>query len=230
MVTKTSSTAIIKKKKWVPIIAPKWMDEQFLGETFVEENEQAVGKTITVSLGSLTGDPQRQSVNLKFSITKAETDHLKSELIEYQLTPTAVKRVARKGRKKIEDSFLAKSKDSKAVRVKYILMTKNRGKGSILASLQKKARELLAQEVLKITFEEFMNNIIIYKVQKALSQALKKIYPISAVEMKWVQLSDFQRGKLIEVKIEEAKPAEKKEENLEPIFEKAKEEAPTVEA
>lgn len=212
MATKTASAAIIKKKKWTPVIAPKWMNEALIGETHVEENEQAIGKTIVASLGSITGDPQKQFTNLKFKMVKAAPDHIQTELIEFQLTPTAVKKTARKGRAKVEDSILVKSKDDKAVRVKYILMTRGKAKGSILAALQKKARQLLANEVSKMSFDQFMNDLIFYKIQKSLSQGLRKIYPVSVAEIRWALLTTLKEGKLIEPTPEEAKPAEKKEE------------------
>ncbi|MEK6857817.1 MAG: hypothetical protein AABX39_04490 [Nanoarchaeota archaeon] len=229
MATKTAATALIKKKKWTPVIAPKWMDEALIGETHVENNEQAIGKTIVASLGSITGDPQKQFTNLKFKMVKAAPDHIQTELIEYQLTPTAVKKAARKGRAKIEDSLLAKSKDGQAVRIKYILMTRGKGRGSLLAALQKKARQWLANELSKMTFDQFMNDLIFYKIQKSLSQALRKIYPVSVAEVRWALLTTFKDGKLIEPTVEEAKPVEKKEEvvvdQVQEIIDQAKEAA-----
>lgn len=215
MATKTAATALIKKKKWTPVIAPKWMDEALIGETHVEENEQAIGKTIVASLGSITGDPQKQFTSLKFKMVKAAPDHIQTELIEYQLTPTAVKKTARKGRAKVEDSILVKTKDDKAVRVKYILMTRSKGRGSLLAALQKKARQWIANEISKMSFDQFMNDLIFYKIQKGLSQALRKIYPVSVAEVRWALLTTLKEGKLIEPTPEEVKKEEKKEEVVE---------------
>jgi len=50
---------VIKKKKWVPIQAPKLFNEQIIGESLVGEAQELVGRRATVSLMTLTGDPQK---------------------------------------------------------------------------------------------------------------------------------------------------------------------------
>ena len=53
--------AKVIKKEWYPILAPKIFQNTVLGETYVYEPEQMVGKGITKNLMNLTNDVKRQN-------------------------------------------------------------------------------------------------------------------------------------------------------------------------
>ena len=91
MVKAPAKAVIIKKKRWVAIIAPKLFNDQLLGESFVEEPANLVGRCVSVSLMVLTGDPQKQNVSVSFKIVGVQNDMVTTELTGYRLLPAAAK-------------------------------------------------------------------------------------------------------------------------------------------
>ncbi len=184
----TKAKLLIKKKIWVPIVGPEWSQEQYIGETHVVEPKQALGKTVVASLASLTGDSQKQQANLKFVINKVSAEKLGTDVVAYILSPSSVKRLVRRSKKKMDDSFIAQSQDGKKVRLKYVLIAKGKAKGSVTAALRRQAREFLAKETSSQSLDSLFQALIQHRVQKGLSMALKKTYPLAVAELRWVEL------------------------------------------
>ena len=93
------------KKKWVQIYAPKSLHDSFLGETYIGDFNDAIGKEITVSLMTLTGEPQKQSIMLSFKMIGSRNNTIVTDVIGYKMVPSAVRKTMRRGKEKIEDSL-----------------------------------------------------------------------------------------------------------------------------
>jgi len=92
----------VKKKIWVPIIAPRMFNEIVVGETPAESAQATVGKMITVNLMTLTGDARKQSVNTKLKIIEIKEGKAATKLMRYEVNPPAIKRLVRRNKERIE--------------------------------------------------------------------------------------------------------------------------------
>ncbi|MBI4918922.1 hypothetical protein HY837_03265, partial [archaeon] len=133
----------VVKKSWYDIDAPSSFGNQKIGKIFLEQPELAVGRKLTVSYANLSGDPQKQNINLKFKVTKAQNNALKTEVLGLELQSSSLRRLVRRGKTKAEDSFLAKTKDNFDIRVKPLLITRFKASGGVSNSLIVKVREFL---------------------------------------------------------------------------------------
>jgi len=79
----SKSAMLVKKKVWVPMIAPALFNNQPIGEMYLTEDANPVGRQVTVSLMTLTGDPQRQNIHISFKISKAENNQLLTTLVNW---------------------------------------------------------------------------------------------------------------------------------------------------
>ena len=104
--------AVKAKKKWLRVLALKPFNDHFIGETFVFNAEDAIGKKIKTSLMNLTNDPKRQNINLMFEITKKHGDCLGAEIIGYNLVASSIKRFVRRNCNRIDDSYSFRTKDN----------------------------------------------------------------------------------------------------------------------
>ncbi len=196
---KTAAKLLIKKKKWYEVVAPKYFGDYVIGECYLEEPSAGVGRRIVTSMMTITGEPQKQNVSLHFQLTNAENSKLIADITGYRIIPSAVRKMMRRGKSKIEDSFALKTADNVLVRVKPILITRNRGKGSILAALKKKEREFFAKNIPKQTFEALIKDILSQKIQHDLSAVLKKIYPVAVCEVRMFHIETVKKTKVLEV-------------------------------
>ncbi len=215
----------IRKKMWVSIVAPKLFSEQQIGETYVAEAKEALGKAITVSLMTLTNDTQRQNIHVSFKITEVAGTNLATSVTGYSILPSALRRLVRRERDKFEDSFTLVTKDGYKLRVKPFVVTRSRATAGVLAALMNQSRKQLSATVGKMTYEAFVKELIDHKIQRSTWDALKKIAPLSAYEIK--HMSIVGTGEPAPV-VEEA-PAEVTEEVKE-ATEEPKEEAVVAEA
>ena len=94
-----------------------------------------------------------------------------------------LRRVVRKGTDYVEDSFSAESKNAK-LRIKPLLITREKVSKKIRKVLREKAREELIKYVKSKDSEEIFEDILKGKFQKELSLKLKKIYPLSFCDIR----------------------------------------------
>lgn len=211
----------IKKKSWVTIIAPKMFSNQIIGETFVAEPEKKVGMTVSVSLSTLTGDMKRQSTHIIFKINNYSGGKLGTEIIGYEISPSAIKRMVRRDKEKLDHSFPAETADGRKIRLKWIMITKEDTKSSILSALRKSSQDFLVKEVKKMSYDDLVNDIISHKVQAVTKKHLTKVYPLQICEIRAMVIEGGEAGSAAEeVKAEEPKAAEETD-----VIEEAQEEA-----
>ncbi|MBN1175507.1 hypothetical protein JXA48_02590 [Candidatus Woesearchaeota archaeon] len=180
--------AKVKKKKWFPIYAPKSFGEVMLGESYVSEAEELNGKYITSNLSTITRSMRKQSVNVQFKVTSVVEGKGQTETVGYSLINAAVKRLVRRGRDKVSDSFLAKTSDKKILRFKPIIITNNHGTNSVQSALRLEARRLIREYAFTKTVEEIFKEVSDGKIQKTVKDACGKIFPIRGVDLKAVKL------------------------------------------
>ena len=176
-----------KKKKKSYLLIAKEFDNVEIGETLASEDNFVIGRTIEVSLAQLTNDPKMQNVKVKFKVKEIKEGKGYVELDNYSMVPTYIRRIVRPGREKIEDSFELKTKDDVKIRVKPLLITKAETQNSVLSSLIKKTRELLNDYCKKNDYNQFLFGLISHNIHKELRDSLKKIYPLSVVEIRLME-------------------------------------------
>ena len=224
---------VIKKKRWVPIKASKLFNEQVMGESFIGEPQELVGRTVTVSLMTLTGDPQKQTTSISFKIVGVEQNAATTEMIGYQLLPSSAKKLMRRNRNKIEDSFIVETADKRLIRIKPMIITRSKTGGGTLAALVKLQRAYLAKTISKMNLEDFVIDVVTKKIQHGLNQLLRRLYPVGVCEIRKMEFIPIEKVKELGLKItlppENLPDLPKKEVEKKPK-ETPTEEQPTVEA
>jgi len=177
-----AATETKAKKKWFPVLARGAAIE--LGKIPAFESNALMGRTIQTNLSFLTKDPKKQSVNVKFRITEVSQNDATADIYSYELIPSFIRRIIRKGKEKLDVSFTSATKDAIKVRVKLLLVTKIAAKGSVNKELRKKVQELITDIIINGTYEDFIKKIISNKIHRDVKATLSKIYPLSLFEVK----------------------------------------------
>lgn len=187
-VKKKKKTKAIKKK-WIKLYAPALFKHQELGETYVADNKLAIGKTISVNLMNLTRDPKKQNVYVSFKVTGLKKEGAETEFFRYKLSNSAVKRFVRRNKDKVEDSFDVKTTDKK-LRIKPIIITRNKVSKPTQTDIRKKARDYILYKLSKQKIDVFAGDLINKKFQKGLTDVLRKISPIAVSEVRDVYVKE----------------------------------------
>lgn len=177
-----------KKKLVYNIIAPKIFKNIVIGKTLASDPNSLIGRTLVVNLMSLTDNVKSQSINVKFRINKVEKDNAHAIIIGYEMVPPSVKRVVRRGRDRIDLSFSCITSDKIKVRVKPLLITKSKSKGSVLTTLRQTTSKLLKKYISSKKYNEFVKELINHKLQDNIKSQLNKIYPLRICEIRVMEI------------------------------------------
>ena len=200
-VSKTQAKAVIIKKKWYNIHAPKLFQEKLIGETYAAEAEPFVGKYVAVSMMMLTGEPQKQNISLKFKIVSCKDNVLATEFVSLDVLPASLKKLSRRRRDKIEDSIVVKTADDMYLQIKPLAVTRGKTTGSILTAMRKLQRAYIATVISKTKTEDLLRDIFQKKLQRNTAQVLKPIYPVYDVEIRKLNILTAERVKELKLKI-----------------------------
>lgn len=190
MAKRKTSAPKIKKKKWFPIHAPAYFSNHHLGDTYVNEESEVMGKYLTANLSTIQKSFRKQSMNVHFRVVNVADGKAETEMIGYSLITSAVKRLVRRGRDKIADSFLAKTKDKQIVRLKPLVITMNKGTKSLQSAIRLEGRRVLREYAFTRTTQELFADIVEGKVQKMIKLSAAKLAPIKQADMRIAKLEE----------------------------------------
>lgn len=173
-----------KKKRWFSIFAPKNFGGAEIGESYVADSQNLIGKTIRVNLSNVAR-VRGNNVRIKFEVTQVREDKAETEAIVYQMLSSHINRIVRKNKSKIDASLKLKTKDNENIIIKPIIITRAKVKGGVLTATKLAAIDLIEKEITKTSFERTLDSIIKYDFQKSLKNSLKKVTPINTVEIKY---------------------------------------------
>jgi len=201
----------IEKKKWFPIVAPNIFHSQVVGEILLSSPSDAVGRIVPVNLANLARDPRRQHITIKLKASSAAGEKIHTELIGYEINPSFVKKMVRKGGAKIEHTFFIETTDDKKLRLKIISLTRRNTKLSVKTALRKKIEEIIKKESKKTNFTELMQLIVSHKIQGSMKKILNKITPLKSFEIKHLSIEKVEGHEAKPVKAKGVKPEVKEE-------------------
>lgn len=177
-----------KRKKWYNLVAPAVFGEAFLGETPAAEEKDIMGRTAKVNLMVVTNDMKKQHVNLTFEVVNVQGDKAFTEVIAYEVVPAFIKRMVRRAKDRIDDSFLCETSDHKVVRIKPFLLASGQTSNRIRTLVRKLGRDFLFKNIAQTTYDELVDALVGNKVQMDLKAIVSKIYPVRSCEIRTMKL------------------------------------------
>lgn len=184
MVVKKKKQILKKKKKqWFEVFAPKMFNNALLGEIYVSESSDLIGKVIKLNLSAVTRI-RNNNVNILFKVSSVKEGKGYSDVIGYGMVGSYMKRVVRKNKSKVDASYSLKNKDDKAVVIKPILVTRSLITSKKLRDLRLKLDEFIKEEIEKTNSVDFIGNLVNHTFQEKMKASLSKIYPLAVAEIK----------------------------------------------
>ncbi len=211
-----------------------------LGKSYVLNAEQLMDKPVKVNLMELTGDMKNQNINLGFRVMAVKNNEGFAEIWSYELMPAHIRKMVRRKRDKLDDSFVLETKEKMKLIVKPMLLTNTPTTSSVQRDLRREMRNLMIRMFKSLDYEDIIRNIILRKIQNSLIKELNLVTPIRACEIKTLQrISDksVARYKVLELTKEPKKTKEELEDaaaeaqakeelkTTEPVVEKTDEQA-----
>jgi small subunit ribosomal protein S3Ae len=183
VINKKSRVSVIKKR-WYDVLAPVVFDKVLVGQTPAADPEKLPGRKIVANLAQFIKAARRQSATVELLITEVKTGKCETELVKMEVSPPQVKRLVRRAKKRVDDSFVVETKDEVKVRLKPLLLVKDSVQKSVLTGLRAATQKFYQEVAKELTYNELVNKIFLQETEKVLKVELRKVYPVSAVYMR----------------------------------------------
>ncbi len=182
----TIKKELIKKKKkvWIPLMAPSLFNHTEVGETLAENAKETIGRKVSIGLGVITKQPRRNVVSVGFIVDSAKEGVGYCSVISFSLSSAQIKRVVRKGKTRIDESFMLTTKDGVSVRVKPLMITSNIVSGGIESKMRKEVKAFLGEYISGLTYEGVLEAYLAQDIQSKSKEKLRKVYPLSFFEIR----------------------------------------------
>ena len=179
-------------------MSPAIFGSRPIGETFAENVDVIKGRTIETNLFQLTGNIKKQTYGITLEINEIKGDKAQTQIKDFHLTLSAVKKMSRKATSKIEDSFACTTKDNKKIRVKTILVSKSKIKSKIESEIRNMTRGIAISRINTLTYDQLIDDLINLNFQRLVKSPLDKIYPLKTCQIRYVGMENNVRTKAVE--------------------------------
>ena len=171
-----------KKKSWFSIISPKSFGSVELGESLSQDAKSLIDKKFVMNLGTIAKNMKKQNINVSFVVNDTKEDKAYTEVFGYRLEPSFVKRMARKGKSKLDNTFTLKTKDNVSVILKIVVVTKNKVTRGIRTDMFNSCKDYLETNVKKQSFEKLFDDLLSQNFQIGMKKEISKsVYPLAGV-------------------------------------------------
>jgi ribosomal protein S3AE len=187
-----------KKKKWFPLVAPESFQNRVIGEVLLEDASVLMNRTVKVNMMQLMNDMKKQNVNVMFKVTDIKDGKALTKAVKFEVSAFSLKRLAKREKDKLSDSFVVKTLDDKLVRIKTVMITNAMTNGAVQATLVQSCRAVCKEIVNKVNFEQLIIDLVIYKFQKEVRESLHKVYPLRNFDIKVFELETKKKNETVE--------------------------------
>jgi small subunit ribosomal protein S3Ae len=159
-------------------------DRAKIGETLSDDPQKLIGRIIEVTAQDLTGDFTKIHIKLHFRIEEIREKEAHTSFLKQDLTSDYVRRMARRKRTRIEETFVVTTRDKIELRIRPVAITEQRIQSSNQSSLRKTLGEELTKMASESLLQDFIKNLISGQLSKRLVQACKHINLINRIEIR----------------------------------------------
>lgn len=204
------------------IYSPDYFGYKEIGTTWADDPSKVLGRTIWVSLYTLTGDFSKQYLLLRFKIVRVKDGVAETVFYGHEYGREFVRSLIRRGSSRIDMITNLETKDGFKLRTQSTAFTLRRiGRHSWKARMIRKAmRNVLEEAARNLTLAQLAQEMVLGKTASDIYQEAKKITVlrhIGVIKSKVLKIPDWVYGgekPPMEAEAEEV-PAEQQEEESE---------------
>ena len=208
-----------KSKRWFTIRAPRhpW-SFRVIGETIAEDEEQLIGRHYEMVQNELDGDFSKMHVKVQFRISGVVGADALTEYIGHEFLKDHIRRQVRRDRGKIDDTVDVVTEDGFYIRIKPLMISRHRIKGSQKQQMRTLARDIILKAGATSTWVDFQKATLDGTLEAQIREAASKIQPIRDVMIRRTQLMQSgvvtKDGPTLEQVIDDERAAQEEAENV----------------
>ena len=168
-------------KKWYAIVSPSYFGETELGAVPSADPEKLVGRTVDATLYDLTNDFAHQYLKMYFQITEVEGKTARTIFKGHEYSRDYLRSLVRRRTTRVDTVLGVTTKDSYRMRVGVCAFTLIRIKTSQEKAIRSIMRRIVQEKASVLTFDQFVQEIVLQKIASDVYNEAKKIAPLRHV-------------------------------------------------
>ncbi len=168
-----------KKKKWFSVVASKVFDSRPLGETPAEKPINLIGRTMKVTLDTVTGQRAKRDIIVFFKYADVQGQTINTKISKFQLNKGTYSRLVRRRNSKVD--FIGKIRVvGGEARLTIVAITETKATKKQKAGI----RKLISKEISILNgkqFEEVVRETLLGSFSSDLQKKVSKICYIKRV-------------------------------------------------
>ena len=190
-----------KSKVWLTVYAPRALGGMPIANIPANSPEAAIGRVVETTLFDIfKEDPSNYSIKLYFKITNVDGNNAYTIFKGHEYAREYLRNLIRRGSSMVDYINNYVTRDGYKVRVFVVAFTKNRINSSRKHAIRMAAHKILSERIPKMTYDQFIHEILIGDLKKQILREAKKVCPIRHLGIR--------KTKLLEIPKEQAKPSE----------------------
>ncbi|ODS38942.1 MAG: hypothetical protein A7316_06690 [Candidatus Altiarchaeales archaeon WOR_SM1_86-2] len=173
-----------KQKSRYRIVAPEEFNSQEVGVTVAADPKKLVGRTLKVTIRDLTGDKTKQHLNLIFEIGKVRDSNAYTKFKRFEVSRNYLKGLVKADTSKID--HIHDIDDSNNLRIKTVVITRNRIKTSQKNAINSKISEIL-DGYKDANLKDLVEQSLSGKLNTRIYREIKNVCPIQRVEIREIR-------------------------------------------
>lgn len=190
-----------KLKVWLTVHAPRALGGIPVATIPANSPEAAIGRVVETTLFDIfKDDPSNYSIKLYFKIVSVNGSEAHTIFNGHEYAREYLKNLIRRGSSMVDYIHNYVTKDGYKVRIFVVAFTKHRINSSRKHAIRMAAHKVLSEEVPKLSYDQFIHEILVGGLKDLILREAKKICPIRHLGIR--------KTKLLEVPKEQTKPTE----------------------
>lgn len=168
-------------KDWYTIVSPPYFGRVELGSVPSEGPERLVGRMVDSTLYEITNDFSHQYMKMYFQVTGVEGRTAKTVFKGHEYSRDYLRSLVRRRTTRVDGLFNVATKDGYQLRLAVSAFSLSRIRTSQEQTIRAVMRRVVEERVKTLTFDQFVQELVLGKTASDIYNEAKKIVPLRHV-------------------------------------------------
>jgi small subunit ribosomal protein S3Ae len=170
-----------RAKAWYTILSPNYFGSVELGTVPADDQSKLVGRIIDSTLYDITNDFQHQYLKMYFQVVEVNEKTAKTVFKGHEYSRDYLRSLVRRRTTRVDSLINVTTKDGYKLRLAVSVFTLSRIKTSQENSMRKLMMRIIKEKSEALTFDQFVQEVVLGKIASDIYNQAKKIAPIRHV-------------------------------------------------
>jgi len=170
-----------RSKAWYAVTSPSYFGNTELGSIPADDPDKLVGRIMDATLYDLTNDFAHQYLKMYFQVLKVEGKRAHTVFKGHEYSRDYLRSLVRRRTTRVDQIIDASTQDGYIIRVAVSAFTLARIKTTQEQIIRNIMKQIVAKKAAELTFDQFVQEVVLGKIASDVYNEAKKITPIRHV-------------------------------------------------